>query len=54
MTLSELLTEAIRHVRSGQGDIEVEVETPKGYPLVESLEIVETGPGVIKAVFLTG
>jgi hypothetical protein len=53
MTLSELLTETIRHVRSGEGDLEIEVETPKGYPPLESLEIVEHQPGVLTAVFLT-
>lgn len=52
MTLEQLAAEIIRHVRSGRGELEVEVETERGYPPVSSLEIVETTLG-IKAVLLT-
>lgn len=54
MTLGELLDQTIRHVRDGEGDLELEVETPKGYPSVRSLEIVESAPGEVRAVLLTG
>lgn len=53
MTLEELAAQIIRHVRSGRGKLEVEVETPAGYPSVQSLEIVESTMGVT-AVLLTG
>lgn len=53
MTLEQLTAQMIRHVRSGKGKLQVEVETPAGYPAVTSLEIVESTLGVT-AVLLTG
>lgn len=53
MTLEELSTQIIGHIRAGQGKLTVEVETPRGYPPVESVEIVER-TGSTTAVLLTG